>query len=84
MPKPPGKDSDPGFRTAGLLLTIPTLLVVSPLVGFFLGRLVERWLPIAPWGTFVGLILGFVAAGRETYRILRRVQADQEEEDRRR
>ena len=84
MSKPPGKDSDSGYRTAGLLLAIPTLLVVSPLVGFFLGGLAERWLPIAPWGTTGGVILGFVAAGRETYRIVRRVQAEQEEEEKRR
>jgi F0F1-type ATP synthase assembly protein I len=67
-----------------MLLVIPTLLVVSPLVGFFLGKLAERWFPIAPWGTIVGLILGFVAAGKETYSIIRRVQAEQEEEDKRR
>ena len=84
MARPPGKDSDSGLRTTGLLLTIPTLLVVSPLVGFFLGKLAEHWFPISPWGTIVGLILGFVAAGRETYLILRRVQAEQEEEEKRR
>jgi F0F1-type ATP synthase assembly protein I len=84
MKKLPGEDSGSALRTTGLLLAIPTLLVVAPLVGFFLGKLVERWLPIAPWGTFVGLILGFVSAGREIWSIIRRVQAEQEEEDRRR
>ncbi len=84
MPKPPGKESSSGLRSAGLLMAIPTLMVVSPLVGFFLGKLAERWFAIAPWGTTVGLILGFVAAGRETYSIIRRVQAEQEEEEKRR
>jgi F0F1-type ATP synthase assembly protein I len=84
MAKPSGKDSSTGLRAASMLLVIPTLLVVSPLVGFFLGKLAEGWFAIAPWGTIVGLILGFVAAGKETYSIIRRVQAEQEEEDKRR
>jgi F0F1-type ATP synthase assembly protein I len=80
MKKQPGRDSGSALRAAGLLMFIPTLLVVAPLVGFFLGRLAERWLRIAPpWGTFVGLVLGFFAAGREIWAIIRRVQAEEEE-----
>lgn len=84
MPAP--KSGDPrfeGLRTAGLLLAIPTLLIVSPLVGFFLGSLVDRWAKTSPWFTIVGLILGFVAAGRETYLIYRRYTAEEEEKKRR-
>jgi len=73
-----------GLRTAGLLLAIPTLLIVSPLVGFFLGNLVDRRLHTAPWLGILGLVLGFAAAGRETYRIYRRTQAEEEERNQRR
>jgi F0F1-type ATP synthase assembly protein I len=84
MKKLPGEESRSALRSAGLLMFIPTLLVAAPLVGFFLGRLAERWLRIVPpWGTFVGLVLGFVAAGREIWAIIRRVQAEEEEEGRR-
>ena len=72
-----------GLRTAGLLLAIPTLLIVSPLVGFFLGSWVDRKLKTSPWLTITGLILGFVAAGRETYLIYRRYQAEEEQQRRR-
>ena len=72
-----------GLRTAGLLLAIPTLLIVSPLVGFFLGSWVDRRLKTSPWLTIIGLILGFVAAGRETYLIYRRYQAEEEQQRRR-
>ena len=84
MPDP--KRRDPGYsriRSAGLLLAIPTLLIVSPLVGFFLGDWVDRKLGTSPWFVILGLILGFVAAGRETYRIYRRYQAEEEQEERR-
>jgi F0F1-type ATP synthase assembly protein I len=84
MKKLPGEESRSALRSAGLLMFIPTLLVAAPLVGFFLGRLAERWLRIAPpWGTFMGLVLGFAAAGREIWAIIRRVQAEEEEEGRR-
>jgi F0F1-type ATP synthase assembly protein I len=80
-------DQDPrvrALRSAGLLLAIPTLLVVSPLVGFFLGSWLDGKLATRPWLTLIGLVLGFAAAGRETYRIYRRYLAQEEEEKRRR
>jgi F0F1-type ATP synthase assembly protein I len=72
-----------GLRSAGLLLAIPTLLIVAPMVGFFLGSALDRWLKTAPWFGIAGLILGFVAAGRETYQIYRRY-LDEEERSKRR
>jgi F0F1-type ATP synthase assembly protein I len=65
-----------------MLLAIPSLLVVAPLVGFFLGKYADQWLKTTPWLTFVGLVLGFVAAGREIYFIIRRVQAEEESDKR--
>ena len=62
-----------------MLLAIPTLLIVSPMVGFFLGAALDRWLKTSPWLGLAGLALGFAAGGRETYRIYRRYQ---DEEDR--
>ena len=83
MPESKGDPRFEGLRTAGLLLAIPTLLIVSPLVGFFLGNLLDRRVKTSPWFTIVGLILGFVAAGRETYLIYRRHQAEEENKKRR-
>ena len=84
MPEPRDKNGEPSaLRTAALLLTIPTLLIVSPIVGWFVGSLVDRWLHWSPWGGIVGLFLGFAAGGRETYRIYRRYQAEEERRARR-
>ena len=70
-----------GLRSAGLLLAIPTLLIVSPLVGFFLGNWLDRRFHTSPWLMIAGLVLGFVAGGRETYQIYRRYQAEQESDE---
>ena len=79
------KDRDPyaGLRSAGLLLAIPGLLIVSPLVGFFIGGWLDRKLGTSPWLLIVGLVLGFVTAGRETFRIYRRYLAEEEERQKR-
>ncbi len=78
MTVPGGKDPQyRGLRSAGLLLAIPTLLIVSPLVGFFLGGWLDRRFGTGPWLLILGLVLGFVAGGRETYQIYRRYQEEE-------
>jgi F0F1-type ATP synthase assembly protein I len=67
-----------------MLLAIPTLLIVSPLVGFFLGSWLDRRFRTTPWLTLVGLVLGFAAGGRETYLIYRRYQSEAAEEEKKR
>jgi ATP synthase protein I len=79
MAKPPEKDSYAALRSAGLLLAIPTLLIVAPLAGFFVGWGLDHWLHSGPWISIVGLALGFVAAGRETRNLYRRAIADEEQ-----
>lgn len=73
-----------GLRTAGYLLAIPGLLIASPLVGFFAGSWLDGRFGTTPWLTLAGVVLGFVAGGRETSRIYRRYLAEEEERKRRR
>ena len=84
MSDPGDRDTGPsGLRSAGLLLAIPTLLIVAPLVGFFLGGWLDRRFHTSPWLLIAGLVLGFVAAGRETYRIYRRYMEEEDSANRR-
>jgi F0F1-type ATP synthase assembly protein I len=84
MPEPPQNESKfSGLRSAGMLLAIPTLLIVAPLLGGGLGWLLDRRLKSSPWFLILGLILGFIAAGRETFLIYRRYMAEEEREKRR-
>ena len=78
VPQSKQKSPNEGLRSAGLLLTIPTLLIVSPLVGFFVGSWLDRRFKCGPWLGILGLAVGFAAAGRETYLIYRRYQAEEE------
>ena len=81
--KPDGRPSRGALRSAGLLLSIPTLLIVAPLVGFWIGDQLDRRFRTGPWLGIAGLAVGFAAAGRETSRIYRRYLADEEEQKRR-
>jgi len=63
------------LRQAGLVTLIPFLLLVSPLVGYFIGRFLDRRLHTSfLWIIFLGL--GFVAGAREVYRIIVRVSKE--------
>ncbi len=82
MPKPPDDEGYKALRSAGMMMAIPTLLIVAPLAGFFIGAWADRRLHTAPWLAIVGLLLGFVAAGRETWTIYQRSVAE-DQRDRR-
>ena len=77
----PPQDKRPdesGLRSAATLVAIPTLLIVSPLVGFFLGDLGDKRFHTSPWLALSGLVLGFVAGAREVWSIYRRYLDTQE------
>jgi F0F1-type ATP synthase assembly protein I len=75
-----GRERYTHLRQAGLLTTIPFLLLASPLVGYGLGWLLDRWLHTV-FLTWVFLALGMVAGVREVVRILRKVQESENDSD---
>ena len=77
----PPQDKRPdesGMRSAATLVAIPSLLIVSPLVGFFLGDFGDRRFHTAPWLALSGLALGFVAGAREVWLIYKKYLDSQE------
>ena len=66
-------------RQVGLLTAIPTVLAAGPLAGFFIGDYLDKKFRTYPWLTFAGIILGFIASGKETITLIRR--ADRESKD---
>jgi len=75
--KRPGDDGS-GMRSAATLVAIPSLLIVSPLVGFFLGDFGDKKLHTSPWLALLGLALGFAAGAREVWLIYKRYLDTQE------
>jgi F0F1-type ATP synthase assembly protein I len=73
-PKPNGK---PGkeIKQASLLITIPAIMFAAPAVGYFIGFWADKKLGTDPYLSIVGVIFGFVAAGVEVYRLIKRSSA---------
>ncbi|MBI4719874.1 MAG: AtpZ/AtpI family protein [Chitinivibrionia bacterium] len=69
------------MRQVGLLTTIPLLLAVSPLIGFFMGRFLDRKLHTEPALSIVFLIIGFVAGARQVANVVRKADADYKKKD---
>ena len=51
-----------GIRQLGVLSGVGLTLVISTVLGFWGGRVLDRWLGTAPWLMLVGLLLG-IASG---------------------
>ena len=72
------RPDDSGMRSAATLVAIPSLLIFSPLVGFFLGYMGDKRFNTSPWLALSGLVLGFVAGAREVWVIYKRYLDTQE------
>ncbi len=62
------------FQQAGLLTAIPIVLLVGPLIGYYLGTAAERRWPIAPWGVAAGITLGLLASANVTIDLIRQAR----------
>ncbi|MFQ5869113.1 MAG: AtpZ/AtpI family protein [Candidatus Zixiibacteriota bacterium] len=61
-----------GYRQIGFLTLIPVIMVVAPLLGYFLGSFLDEKLGTEPYLMIVFIVFGFVAAGKEVYELIRR------------
>lgn len=62
------------LRLASLALFVPALMCVGPVGGYLGGFYLGQALGLGKWTGFVGLVLGSLAAGREVWRIIRRLR----------
>ncbi len=77
------KDRYSWARQAGMLSTIPVLMVVPPIAGVLIGRFIDRKLDTQPAFTIVFLVLGFAAGVREVAIVLKRANARADDGDKR-
>lgn len=59
------------IRQAGVLTGIPFVLLVGPLLGYYLGSAADRRWVHAPWGMVSGIVLGLLASARLTIEMIR-------------
>ena len=79
--KSPEKKNGVKYGAAGLYLAVPGILLAAPTIGFFVGDWADGKLGTEPYLMIVGLVLGFIAAAREIYNLLKKAQAMDEERD---
>ena len=65
-------DRSAGYRQIGFLTLIPIIMVVAPLLGYFLGSFLDEKLGTEPYLMIVFIVFGFVAAGKEVYELIKR------------
>ena len=71
-----GRDTSIWLKTMTLATTIPMVLVVGPLLGYWLGAWSDRrWPALAPWGSGVGVALGLAAGARQAWQLIREIQS---------
>ena len=63
-------------KQLGVLTTVPMILLVGPVIGFFLGGWIDRKAHIYPWFTLFFILMGFAASGREVVRLLKQISKD--------
>jgi len=77
--KPQGSKGQRHLRTLGLLGSIPLLIGLGPLIGYFAGNWLDGKLGTAPYLTIILLILGFAASIKETVKIIKIASKEPEE-----
>lgn len=60
-------------KQLGILTTVPIILLIGPVIGYFAGSWLDRKFQVYPWFTIIFVSLGFLAAGREVARLLKAV-----------
>ena len=75
------KDNLARKKQIGILTTIPAVLLAGPLVGFLVGKTLDKWFSTEPWFLVIFLFLGLASSGKEVYRLIRLAERESEDGD---
>ena len=64
------------WRQLGVLSSIPFILALSPIVGYFIAKFLDSKFRTTPWLSFILLGLGFVAGVRNTIEMVKLAQRE--------
>jgi len=65
-------DKYSGYRQLAVATVIPVILVVAPLIGYYLGGWVDGKLGTGSVFSIIGLGLGFGSAAKEIYSLIKK------------
>ena len=65
----PGPSDRRWLRQLGALSGVGLTLVISTVLGFWGGYVLDRWLGTAPWLMLVGLLLGIASGSINLFRV---------------
>jgi ATP synthase protein I len=68
------------LRPIGILTAIPFVLMFGPLIGYFVGDWLDKKFDTAPWLMTLFVVLGFVAAGREVWALIKRASRETDDD----
>ena len=85
MTDPDGQDHRDGDRRqkaegssrlqqAGLLTAIPFVLLVGPILGYYLGSALDQRWRSPPWGMVGGIVLGLLSSARVTIQLIQQAR----------
>ncbi len=66
------KDDYSAYRQVATAMIIPIILVVAPLLGYYIGAWADKKLGTGKVFMIVGLALGFGAAAKEIYGLIKK------------
>lgn len=69
----PKRDREDAWAKTSLAITIPGLLFAGPVVGFLLADFIQKRTGAGDWIILVGVLVGMISGGYETYKIIRRL-----------
>jgi len=58
-------------------VTLPFVLGIPPIVGWYLGSLFDKYFETKPYGMYILLVLGMIGGVREFYRIVTKYKDDE-------
>lgn len=64
------------MRQLGVFITIPFVIAVPPVLGWWIGSWLDENIATAPYFMYFFILLGFAAGFRELFRILKRFGDD--------
>lgn len=59
------------LRKVGPIITIPSIFVAGPLIGYFIGIWLDQHYAIDPWGKVLLTLFGFAASIQQVILIIR-------------